>query len=88
MGVNRVAVPSEKYDIVKDEIHKFLADCGQGTSRFGGKTGSLNHWLGTDDWCYYDEWVFDPETEEEMSFNTVFVFRDQRKATEFALRFA
>ena len=86
--MNQVLVPSEKYDTLRDEINEFLKQCGSGTSRYGGKTGSINHWLGTDDWCYYDQWEFNPETEEEMSFNTVFIFRTEKNAVEFALRFA
>jgi len=86
--MNRVIVPQDKYDTLKDEIAVFLKQCGQGTSRFGGRVGSINHWLGPDDWCYYDQWetMLDPDLNQIV--NIVFLFRSEKNAVEFALRFA
>jgi hypothetical protein len=86
--MNRVIVPQDKYDALKDEIAAFLKECGIGTSRFGGRVGSINHWLGPDDWCYYDQWetMLDPDLNQIV--NVVFLFRSEKNAVEFALRFA
>ena len=86
--MNRVLVPHDKYDTLRDEIKAFLNECGSGTSRYGGKTGSINHWLGPDDWCYYDQWetMLDPDLNQIV--NVVFLFRSEKNAVEFALRFA
>ena len=94
--MNKVLVPQDKYDALKDEIKAFLKECGTGTSRFGGRffrhfggrVGSINHWLGPDDWCYYDQWetMLDPDLNQIV--NVVFLFRSEKNAVEFALRFA
>ena len=86
--MNRVLVPHDKYDALQDEITAFLKECGTGTSRFGGRVGSINHWLGPDDWCYYDQWetMLDPDLNQIV--NVVFLFRSEKNAVEFALRFA
>jgi len=86
--MNRVLVPQDKYDTLRDEIAAFLNECGQGTSRFGGRVGSINHWLGPDDWCYYDQWETSVNPELEQTVNVVFLFRNEKNAVEFALRFA
>ena len=86
--MNKVIVPQDKYNAFKDEIKAFLKECGTGTSRFGGRVGSINHWLGPDDWCYYDQWetMLDPDLNQIV--NVVFLFRSEKNAVEFALRFA
>ena len=86
--MNRVIVPSEKYEVFRDEIKEFLKECGTGTARFGGRVGSINHWLGPDDWCYYDQWDTSVNPELELVVNVVFLFRNEKNAVEFALRFA
>ena len=86
--MNKVIVTSEKYKLSRDEIAAFLKECGQGTSRFGGRVGSINHWLGPDDWCYYDQWETSVNPELEQTINIVFLFRNEKNAVEFALRFA
>jgi len=86
--MNKVLVPQDKYDALNDEIKAFLKECGTGTARFGGRVGSINHWLGPDDWCYYDHWetMLDPDLNQIV--NIVFLFRNEKNAVEFALRFA
>ena len=74
--------------VFRDEIAVFLKECGQGTSRFGGRVGSINHWLGPDDWCYYDQWETSVNPDLELVVNVVFLFRNEKNAVEFALRFA
>ena len=86
--MNRVIVPSEKYEVLRDEIKEFLKECGTGTARFGGRVGSINHWLGPDDWCYYDQWETSVNPDLELAVNVVFLFRNEKNAVEFALRFA
>ena len=86
--MNKVIVPQDKYNAFKDEIKAFLKECGIGTARFGGRIGSINHWLGPDDWCYYDQWETSANPDLEQTVNTVFLFRNEKNAVEFALRFA
>jgi hypothetical protein len=73
-----------------NSIREFLVTLGNGSSRFGGREGDVDHWLNGDDWCYYDRWnVVDsdqPDSAEQIS-NTVFVFKNKEHAVEFALRF-
>lgn len=88
MGVNQVVISSDRYHEQRPAIIDFLKDCGIGTSRFGGRTGEVKHWLGTDDWCYYDQWETQADPDLNHVINTVFIFRSERAAVEFALRFA
>ena len=78
-----IVVPQEKYDAFKEDIAAWLQTRGGGTARYGGKAGVINHWLGGDDWCYYTVW----DTERTVE-STVFLFRKEEDAVEFALRFA
>lgn len=61
-------------------------NAGQGSSRFGGRVGTIHHWLNGDDWLWYGEYPEQDVVVEDTDY--VFVFKDERKATEFALRFA
>lgn len=81
--MNTIVVPQEKYQTLKEDIADWLKTRGQGTSRYGGKAGEIRHWLGGDDWCYYTQW----DTEQTVE-STVFLFRKETDAVEFALRFA
>jgi hypothetical protein len=78
-----ILVPYEKYDALKEDIEAWLRTRGTGTARYGGKAGEVTHWLGGDDWCYYTQW----DTERTVE-TTVFLFRRETDAVEFALRFA
>jgi ABC-type glycerol-3-phosphate transport system substrate-binding protein len=72
----------------KVEIEAWLtANAGRGSARYGGREGTINHWLNGDDWCYYNQWIVG-DSEDLETKDTVFVFRDEKAATEFALRFA
>ena len=78
-----IVVPYEKYDALKEDIDSWLRARGQGTARYGGREDVIKHWLGVDDWCYYTQW----DTERTVE-TTVFLFRKETDAVEFALRFA
>jgi hypothetical protein len=71
----------------KAKIDSWLeANAGIGSARYGGRAGIINHWLNGEDYCYFDQFTTKDGLFE--TFDTVFVFRDERVATEFALRFA
>lgn len=88
---SKVIVPTEKLSNRMDEVRAFLQkEVGRGSARFGGKEGNINHWLNGDDWCYYDQWEDDPGRDPAHGpnvVNTVFVFKNEAHAVEFALRF-
>lgn len=71
-----------------EEIHLWLnANAGQGSVRYGGREGEINHWLSGDDWLYYNCYSLgDSDRLEDQ--DTVFIFKDEKVATEFALRFS
>lgn len=64
-----------------------LANAGRGSVRFGGRDGDIQHWLNGDDWLYYNCHSLGDSDQLEDT-DSVFVFKDQQVATEFALRFA
>jgi hypothetical protein len=71
----------------RDEVDIWLKqNAGNGSIRYGGREGTIKHWLNGDDWLYYSE--YGKENEQLNETNVIFVFRDERVATEFALRFA
>jgi hypothetical protein len=71
-------------DTKKAEINSWLkSNAGNGSARYGGREGVINHWLNGEDYCYYNQF-----SNESDPMDTIFVFRDKRVATEFALRFA
>lgn len=71
-----------------EEMHQWLnKNAGTGSIRYGGREGEINHWLNGDDWLYYNCYTLgDSDRLEDQ--DTVFIFKDERVATEFALRFA
>lgn len=75
---------SEQHDVIEAWL---AANAGTGSVRYGGREGEINHWLNGDDWLYYNQYSLGDSDLLEDS-DTVFVFRDERIATEFALRFA
>lgn len=85
---NKVKVPYKKMSSQTAEIESWLqANAGTGSVRYGGREGEINHWLNGDDWLYYNQYSLgDSDRLEDQ--DTVFIFRDERVATEFALRFA
>ena len=86
--MNKVTVPFKTMRDKKAEIESWLtANAGRGSARYGGREGSISHWLNGDDWCYYNQWTVG-DAEDLETTSTTFVFRDEKAATEFALRFA
>lgn len=85
---SKVKVPYKKMSEKSTEIEAWLkTHAGTGSVRYGGREGEINHWLNGDDWLYYNCYSLgDSDRLEDQ--DTVFVFRDERVATEFALRFA
>ena len=84
---SRIHVPFATMQTKKAKIDSWLeANAGIGSARYGGRAGIINHWLNGEDYCYFDQFTTKDGLFE--TFDTVFVFRDERVATEFALRFA
>jgi hypothetical protein len=86
--MNRIIVPKEKIEARKAEIEHWLNEnAGVGSARYGSKEGTIQHWLNGDDYCYYNQWTLGDLGDLDNS-DTVFIFRNEKVATEFALRFA
>lgn len=81
--MNTIVIPYEKYETLREEIDEWLKTRGRGTARYGGREGVIKHWLGGDDWCYYNQW----DRESNVS-DTIFLFKNEKDAVEFALRFS
>lgn len=85
---SKVIVPYEKMTSKHDQIESWLsANAGRGSVRFGGREGKIHHWLNGDDWLYYNAYSLG-DSDKLADADTVFIFKDERVATEFALRFA
>jgi len=85
---SKVKVPYKKMSKQHDEIETWLkANAGTGSVRYGGKDGEINHWLNGDDWLYYNCYSLGDSDQLEDQ-DTLFIFKDEKIATEFALRFA
>lgn len=85
---SEVTVPFSTMEEKNQEITSWLkTNAGQGSARYGGKEGEIKHWLNGEDWLYYNQYTMG-DLNITGHLNTVFVFRDERVATEFALRFA
>ena len=75
----------------KEEIEQWLhKNAGQGSARYGGQKGNVNHWLNGDDWLYYNLHTSGDLDKDDPDIleSTVFIFRNEEVAVEFALRFA
>jgi hypothetical protein len=83
----KVKVPYKKMSQQNEEIETWLrTNAGTGSVRYGGREGEINHWLNGDDWLYYNQYSLgDSDRLEDQ--DTVFIFKDEKVATEFALRF-
>jgi hypothetical protein len=80
----KIHVPVTTMETKRDEIYSWLREnAGNGSARYGGREGVINHWLNGEDYCYYNQFSSDSDM-----LDTIFVFREERVATEFALRFA
>lgn len=85
---SKLVIPYEKMTSNHNDIEKWLKDnAGVGSMRYGGRGNEITHWLNGEDWLYYISY---PEGDQDKlsDANTVFIFRDERIATEFALRFS
>jgi hypothetical protein len=81
---SKVHVPFKTMETKKEEIDSWLkSNAGNGSARYGGREGVINHWLNGEDYCYYNQ-----VSNEFESLDAIVVFREDRTATEFALRFA
>lgn len=86
--MNKIIIDQEKIEGRMDEIDQWLREnAGQGSARYGGVKGNVNHWLNGDDWLHYNLYDINEE-DEAISETTVFVFRNEGVAVEFTLRFA
>jgi hypothetical protein len=84
----KIKIPYKNLTEQHNEIEAWLRDnAGRGSVRYGGREGEINHWLNGDDWLYYNQYSLGDSDRLEDS-DTIFVFRDEQIATEFALRFA
>lgn len=82
-----IRVKYNKLEDCREEVDQWLRDnAGSGSARYGGREGTIRHWLNGDDWLYYSE--FDQGEDQLAETDVVFLFKDERIATEFALRFA
>lgn len=85
---SKVKVPYKKMALLNEEIHKWLdGNAGKGSVRYGGRENEISHWLNGDDWLYYNCYSLGNSDRLEDQ-DTVFIFKDEKVATEFALRFA
>lgn len=85
---SEVIVPDKTLETKKAEMELWLKDnAGVGSHRHGGREGHIKHWLSGDDWLCYNQYSVG-DLDSLGHLNTVFVFKDERVATEFALRFA
>lgn len=72
-----VTVPQRTMETKQIEINLWLEkNAGKGSTRYAGPN-NVRHWLNGDNWLNYD-----------LDDVTVFVFKDEQLAVEFALRFS
>lgn len=85
---HEIRIPYPKMNTKQDQVDTWLTtNAGVGSVRYGGREGEIRHWLNGDDWLYYVEYPMAEQAPLEES-TTVYIFRNERTATEFALRFA
>jgi hypothetical protein len=85
---SEIRMPYTKMQQQGNNIDDWLrANAGTGSVRYGGREGEIRHWLNGDDWLYYVQYPMGNQSALEDS-TTVYIFRDEKVATEFALRFA
>lgn len=86
---NEVRLEYPKWYDQSDQIEYWLRNnAGIGSIRYGGREGEIRHWLNGDDWLYY---MLYPESRDSALLEesiTVFIFKYEKTAIEFALRFA
>lgn len=85
---NEIRIPYAKMQQHDGRIDEWLRNhAGVGSVRYGGREGEIRHWLNGDDWLYYVQYPMAEQTVLEES-TTVYIFKNEQTATEFALRFA
>jgi hypothetical protein len=85
--MEKIVVSFERMQESRVDMEKWLlANAGVGSARYSGEKGNVTHWLNGDDWAFYNQYtVGDAEVVEDQG--TVFIFRYESVAVEFALRF-
>ena len=85
---SEIRIPYAKLEKDTNKIEEWLKTyAGQGSVRYGGREGEIRHWLNGDDWLYYVQYPMADQAPLEESV-TVYIFKNEQTATEFALRFA
>jgi hypothetical protein len=84
---SEIRIPYPKLEKNLNEIEEWLrTNAGTGSVRYGGREGEIRHWLNGDDWLYYVQYTLGDQASLEDS-TTVYIFKNEKVATEFALRF-
>ena len=84
---SEIRIPYSKMETQADQVDEWLrTNAGVGSVRYGGREGEIRHWLNGDDWLYYVQYDMSEHATLELAC-TVYIFKDERVATEFALRF-
>ena len=85
---HEIRIPYPKWQTQNDKMDLWLrTNAGTGSIRYGGREGEIRHWLNGDDWLYYVQYPMAEQAILEESI-TVYIFKNEKTATEFALRFA
>ena len=85
---SEIRIPYPKMHTQADQVQEWLrTNAGTGSVRYGGREGEIRHWLNGDDWLYYVQYPMAEQAPLEESV-TVYIFKNEQTATEFALRFA
>jgi hypothetical protein len=84
---SEIRIPYKKMEKQQDLVDAWLREyAGIGSVRYGGREGEIKHWLNGDDWLYYVQYPMAEQAVLEES-TTVYIFKNEKVATEFALRF-
>lgn len=85
---SEIRIPYAKMQQHNGRIDEWLrTNAGVGSVRYGGREGEIKHWLGGDDWLYYIQYPMADQSPLEESV-TVYIFKNEQIAIEFALRFS
>lgn len=83
-----IKLPYSSLENKIDQIEQWLIEnAGSGSIRYGGREGEIRHWLNGEDWLYYIQYQTNEQSKLE-SASAIYIFKDERVATEFALRFS